>query len=104
MDAEHAALVTKQQEIKTMLGEQSTPTAEPTKTPQDERPEFWDNKVREESLNYEKDVTPKRSWTVKVRTETKTPEKPGGLLSWFRRGGKRTRRKRVKGTRKITFS
>jgi len=106
MDAEYAALVTKQQEIKAMLSEQSTPTAEPTKKPQDERsPEFWDSKVREESLNYEKDVIPKRSWTVKVRTETKTPEKPSGLLSWFSRGGKRTRRKRVrKGTRKITFS
>lgn len=105
MDAEYAALGANQQKIVAMLGEQQpTPTAEPTKTPQEDerRPEFWDSKVREESLNYEKDVIPKRSWTVKVRSETKTPEKPGSLLSWFRRGG--TRRRVRKRTRKSHIS
>jgi hypothetical protein len=102
MDTEYAALTANQQKIVAMLGEQQPTPSEPKK-PQDERkPEFWDNKVREESLNYDKDVIPKRSWTVKVRSETKTPEKPG-WFSWGRRGGTRTRRRIRKRTRKITF-
>jgi len=98
MDAEYAALGTKQKKIEAMLVE--LPAYETEKPqPNETTTEFWDSKVHSERLQYEKDIIPKRSWTVKVSTETKPQEKSSGLLSWFRRGGKRTR-KRVKRTRK----
>ena len=107
---EYEKIVAKQK-IKAPLDEE--PVSTPTEPPKDEKsPEFWDSKVSELKTSYEKDVPPKRSWTVKKvsteTTETTTPGKPG-VLSWVKKkvglGGRRTRkRKRVKRTRKTTFS
>lgn len=89
------------------------PVSTPTEPPKDEKsPEFWDSKVSELKTSYEKDVPPKRSWTIKkVSTETTTPGKPGlfgrlkSRIGLGGLGGRRTRkRKRVKRTRKNTFS
>ena len=98
MDAEYAVLKANEKKIKAVLVEE--PVTEPIEPPDERRPEFWDSKVRELTLQYNKDVTPKRSWTVKV-TEPKRPETPGkpGWFSVLGRGGTR-KRKRVKRTRK----
>jgi hypothetical protein len=102
--AEYGEFVKKQQKIKSTLGEEPV-TSVPTEKPQDERtPEFWDSKVSELKLSYEKDVPPKRSWTVKKVTPETTPGNPG-LLSRLKSkvglGGRGTRKKRVrKRTRK----
>lgn len=105
INAEYAALRKKEPPLV------AEPVSTPTEPPKDEKsPEFWDSKVSELKLSYEKDVPPKRSWTVKkVTTETTTPGKPGlfsRLKSKVGLGGRRTRkRKRVrKRTRKNTFS